>query len=42
MHVVQKYMWFRFLIDPIFSADPIIFFNVIDRVTHFLRAVAGC
>ena len=36
----KKYMWFRFLTDPIFSADHIIFFNAIDRATLF--SPGGC
>jgi hypothetical protein len=36
----KKYLWFRFPTDPIFSADPIIFFNAIDRATLF--SPGGC
>jgi hypothetical protein len=38
---VKKYLWFRLPTDPIiFSADPIIFFNAIDRATLF--SSGGC
>jgi hypothetical protein len=37
---VKKYLWFRFLTDPIFFCQPSYFFKAIDRATLF--SLGGC